>query len=45
MQGLPTKGMTDPKRKLPGWQKSPGDYADRDLKIFNAVFSTLKKEN
>lgn len=44
MQGLPTKGMTDPEGKLPGWQKSPGDSADRDLKFFDAVFSTLKKE-
>ena len=44
MQGLPTKGMTDPEGKLPGWQKSPGDYADRDLTFFDAVLATLKKE-
>lgn len=44
MQGLPTKGMTDPQGKLPGWQKAPGDYADRDLRFFDAVFATLKAE-
>jgi len=45
MQGLPTKGMTDPEGKLPGWQKSPGDYGDRDLTFFDTVLATLKKEN
>ena len=45
MQGLPTTGMTDPDGKLPGWQKAPGDYADRDLKFFDAVFATLKQES
>lgn len=44
MQGLPTTGMTDPEGKKPGWQKAPGDYADRDLKFFDAVFAALKKE-
>ena len=38
-QGLPTSGMTDPEGKLPGWQKSPGDYADRDLKFFDAMLA------
>jgi polyhydroxybutyrate depolymerase len=45
MQGLPTVGaLTDPQGKLPGWQKSPGDYGDRDLKFFDTVLETLKKE-
>jgi polyhydroxybutyrate depolymerase len=44
MQGLPTSGMTDPEGKKPGWQKAPGDYADRDLKFFDAVRSTLERE-
>lgn len=34
-QGLPTVGaLTDPEGKRPGWQRSPGDYGDRDLKFF-----------
>ena len=45
MQGLPTSGMTDPDGKLPGWQKAPGDYADRDLKFFDAVFASLKQDS
>ena len=45
LQGLPTTGMTDPQGKLPGWQKAPGDYADRDLKFFDAVFATLQAES
>ena len=44
MQGLPTSGMTDPEGKQPGWQKAPGDYADRDLKFFDAVFASLKQD-
>jgi polyhydroxybutyrate depolymerase len=43
-QGLPTSGMTDPEGKKPGWQKSPGDYADRDLKFFDAMLATLQRE-
>ena len=45
MQGLPTVGaLTDPKGELPGWQRSPGDYGDRDLKFFDAVVATVKQE-
>jgi polyhydroxybutyrate depolymerase len=44
MDGLPTAGMTDPDGKLPGWQKAPGDYEDRDLKFFDAVLETLKRD-
>lgn len=44
-QGLPTPGMTDPEGKLPGWQKSPGDTADRDLKFFDAMLASLEKDH
>jgi polyhydroxybutyrate depolymerase len=44
LQGLPTTGMTDPQGKRPGWQKAPGDYGDRDLTFFDAVFATLQQE-
>ncbi len=45
MQGLPTAGMiTDPDGKLPGWQKTVGDQGDRDLKFFDEVLASLKKD-
>jgi len=45
MQGLPTPGqITDPEGKKPGWQKTKGDQSDRDLKFFDAVFASLKKD-
>ena len=45
MQGLNTPGaLTDPEGKLPGWQKTFGDQGDRDLKFFDAVLATLKKD-
>ena len=45
MQGLPTPGqLTDPTGKLNGWQKTAGDQNDRDLKFFDAVLASLKKE-
>ncbi len=44
MQGLPTTGMTDPDGRKPGWQKAPGDYADRDLQFFDVVLAALKAE-
>jgi polyhydroxybutyrate depolymerase len=43
-QGLPTKGMTDPDGKKPGWQKVAGDYEDRDLKFVDAMLAKLKKD-
>lgn len=43
-QGLPTKGMTDPEGKKNGWQQKQGDEGDRDLKFFDAMFASLKKE-
>jgi len=45
MQGIPTPGrLTDPDGKLPGWQHDPGDHNDRDLKFFDAVLETIKKD-
>jgi polyhydroxybutyrate depolymerase len=45
MQGIPTPGrLTDPEGKLPGWQQDAGDHEDRDLKFFDAVLATLKKD-
>ena len=45
MQGLNTPGiLTDPQGKRPGWQKTLGDQDDRDLKFFDAVLATLKKD-
>ena len=45
MQGLNTPGaLTDTEGKKPGWQKTFGDQDDRDLKFFDAVLATLKKD-
>lgn len=43
-QGLPTKGMTDPEGTKNGWQQKAGDEGDRDLKFFDAMLESLKKE-
>jgi polyhydroxybutyrate depolymerase len=46
MQGLNTPGrLTDPEGKKPGWQANAGDQNDRDLKFFDEVLKTLKKEH
>ncbi|MCK5097569.1 MAG: prolyl oligopeptidase family serine peptidase [Desulfobacteraceae bacterium] len=44
MQGLPAPGKLDPKGQRSGWQKRTGDQQDRDLKFFDVVLSTLKKD-
>ena len=45
MQGLPTPGrLTDPEGKLPGWQMGVGSQGDRDLKFFDEVLATIKKD-
>lgn len=44
MQGLPTAGKTDPGGELPGWQRASGDEGDRDLRFFDAVLTSLKKD-
>lgn len=43
MQGLPTKTGGDPDGDQPGWQQEPGQFADRDLKFFDAVLAALRK--
>lgn len=45
MQGLNTPGrLTDPEGKRPGWQQAAGAEQDRDLKFFDAVLASLKKD-
>jgi polyhydroxybutyrate depolymerase len=45
MQGLNTPGkLTDPEGKKSGWQSGPGDQDDRDLKFFDAVLASIKKD-
>jgi polyhydroxybutyrate depolymerase len=44
-QGLPTPGkLTDREGKKTGWQHGAGDQKDRDLKFFDAMLASLKKE-
>ncbi len=46
VQGLPTPGkLTDPQGKLPGWQHEAGEQGDRDLKFFDAVLASLRKDH
>jgi polyhydroxybutyrate depolymerase len=45
MQGLNTPGrLTDPEGKKPGWQSGISDQGDRDLKFFDTVLASLKKD-
>lgn len=45
MQGLNTPGrLTDPEGKKPGWQSHATDQENRDLKFFDAVLASLKKD-
>lgn len=45
MEGLPTPGqLTDPEGKRNGWQGRQGLQGDRDLKFFDAVLESLKKD-
>lgn len=44
-QGLNTPGrLTDPEGKKPGWQHGLGAEGDRDLKFFDAMLASLKKD-
>jgi polyhydroxybutyrate depolymerase len=44
-QGVPTPGrLTDPEGKKTGWQSAAGDHGDRDLKFFDAILATLRRE-
>jgi len=45
LQGLNTPGkLTDLEGKRPGWQPGRGDQDDRDLKLFDTVFKSLKSD-
>lgn len=45
MQGLNTPGrLSDPEGKKAGWQHNVGAQEDRDLKFFDAVLASLKKD-
>ncbi len=45
MQGLNTPGkLTDPEGKRTGWQSGDGDQKDRDLKFFDEVLASMKKD-
>lgn len=44
-QGLPTSAkIIDPEGRLPGWQLSPGENGDRDLKFFDTMFESFKRD-
>ena len=44
-QGLNTPGrLTDPEGKKAGWQSRAGDQGDRDLKFFDALMESLKRD-
>jgi polyhydroxybutyrate depolymerase len=46
MQGVPTPGrLTDPQGKRNGWQHDVGDHEDRDVRFFDAVLESLRKEH
>ena len=45
-QGVPTPGqLTDPEGKKNGWQSKAGDHGDRDLKFFDELLKTVKKDS
>lgn len=44
-QGLPTSGkIIDPEGRRPGWQFNPGENGDRDLKFFDAMLDSFKRD-
>lgn len=44
-QGLPTPGaLTDPSGQKAGWQSAAGEQDDRDLKFFDAMLASLRKD-
>ncbi|MBC7369472.1 MAG: esterase [Undibacterium sp.] len=44
-EGLNTPGtLTDPEGKKSGWQSAAGDQGDRDLKFFDALLASLRRE-
>jgi polyhydroxybutyrate depolymerase len=46
MQGLPgAAGVNDRAGNQPGWQLSPGDQGDRDVKFFDAAHAQIQKQH
>lgn len=44
-QGLPTvTPLVDKEGRFPGWQAAVGTNGDRDIKLFDAMLATLRKE-
>jgi polyhydroxybutyrate depolymerase len=44
MQGLPTPGLLgDAEGTYPGWQQTPGQLEDRDLKFFDIVLTAIRE--
>ena len=44
-QGVPgVKGITDSEGTRNGWQKSPGEVGDRDIKFFDAALERVQKK-
>lgn len=43
-QGLPTKTTVDPQGLKPGWQISPGQNGDRDLKFVDEILTHLHQK-
>lgn len=44
LQGLPSKGITDPAGEKNGWETQRNSDPDRDLAFFDAAFATMKSE-
>lgn len=45
IQGIPgVPGITDAEGKSNGWQKSPGEVGDRDIKFFDAALDRMQKK-
>jgi polyhydroxybutyrate depolymerase len=45
MQGLPVQfGSNDSVGQRPGWQRSPGDRGDRDVKFFDVALAQIQAE-
>lgn len=43
MQGIPgVQGITDPEGTRNGWQKSPGEVGNRDIKFFDVALERMK---
>jgi polyhydroxybutyrate depolymerase len=46
MQGLPgAAGVKDRAGKQPGWQSSPGDQGDRDVRFFDLALAQMQKQH